>query len=127
MLKNSETRFGIVKYKVLSDPCLSIQAKGLYSLIACYADKNREAYPSASTLADSMDVSQRYLFKLLKDDATVSGLVGTRIYPSVKPQSGTFPCIIYTRTNGNWDYHFKGSSGLIFSRLQILMTRLPTP
>ncbi len=59
------------------------------------------------------------LFKLLKDDATVSGLVGTRIYPSVKPQSGTFPCIIYTRTNGNWDYHFKGSSGLIFSRLQI--------
>ena len=67
MLKNSETRFGIVKYKVLSDPNLSIQAKGLYSLIACYADKNREAYPSASTLADSMNVSQRYIFKLLKE------------------------------------------------------------
>ena len=50
MSKKSD-RFGIVKYKVLSDPSLSIQAKGLYSLIACYADKNREAYPSASTLS----------------------------------------------------------------------------
>ena len=67
MSKKSSDRFGIVKYKVLSDPSLSIQSKGLYSLIACYADKNREAYPSASTLADSMDVSQRYIFKLLKE------------------------------------------------------------
>jgi len=66
MSKNSN-RFGIVQYTVISDPNLSIQAKGLYSLIACYADKNREAYPSASTLADSMNVSQRYIFKLLKE------------------------------------------------------------
>jgi|TARA_R110002012_G_scaffold109803_1_gene253934 DNA-binding IscR family transcriptional regulator len=67
MSKKSNDRFGIVKYKVLSDPSLSIQSKGLYSLIACYVDKNREAYPSASTLADSMDISQRYVFKLLKE------------------------------------------------------------
>jgi len=67
MLKKLSDRFGIIKYKVLSDPNLSIQAKGLYSLIACYADKNREAYPSASTLADSLNVSQRYVFKLLKE------------------------------------------------------------
>ena len=57
MSKKSSDRFGIVKYTVLSDPNLSIQAKGLYSLIACYADKNREAYPAASTLADSLDMS----------------------------------------------------------------------
>jgi len=67
MSKKLSDRFGIVKYTVLSDPNLSIQAKGLYSLIACYADKNREAYPAASTLADSLDVSQRYVFKLLKE------------------------------------------------------------
>ena len=66
MLKNS-SRFGIVKYDVLSDPNISMQAKGLYSLIACYANKDREAYPSASTLADSMSISQRYVFKLLKE------------------------------------------------------------
>ena len=66
MSKNS-SRFGIVKYDVLSDPNISIQAKGLYSLIACYANKEREAYPSASTLADSMSISQRYVFKLLKE------------------------------------------------------------
>jgi len=60
-------RFGIVKYHVLSDPELSIQSKGLYSLLACYADKKRECFPSASTLADSMNVSQRYIFKLLKE------------------------------------------------------------
>ena len=59
MSKKSNDRFGIVKYKVLSDPSLSIQSKGLYSLIACYVDKNREAYPSASTLADSPGIASK--------------------------------------------------------------------
>lgn len=66
-MSKKSNRFGIVKYTVLSDPKISIQAKGLYSLIACYADKNREAFPSVSTLADSMNVSQRYIYKLLNE------------------------------------------------------------
>ena len=59
------------------------------------------------------------IVKLLRDDATVAGLVGARIYPSVKPQSGAFPCVVYSRVDGIRDYHHKGPSGLVNSRLQI--------
>ena len=69
MLKNyNENRYGIVKYRVLSDPELSIQAKGLYSILCCYANANRVCWPSISTLADVADTSQssikRYLAEL---------------------------------------------------------------
>ena len=53
------TKFGIVNFIVLSDPELSIQAKGLYSLLCCYANKKRTCYPSISTLADLMNISTR--------------------------------------------------------------------
>jgi hypothetical protein len=45
-------RFGIVNHEVMTDPELSIQAKGLYALLTCYANKSRTCYPSISTLAD---------------------------------------------------------------------------
>ena len=55
MLKND--RFGIVKHEVMSDPDLSPQAKGLYALLCCYANKNRQCFPTKARLADEMDVS----------------------------------------------------------------------
>ena len=51
-------RFGIVNYDVITDPELSLQAKGLYALLTCYADKSRICYPSISTLADISNKSQ---------------------------------------------------------------------
>jgi len=51
-------RFGIVNYDVITDPELSLQAKGLYALLTCYADKSRTCYPSISTLADISNKSQ---------------------------------------------------------------------
>tara|TARA_R100000541_G_scaffold370_11_gene3182 strand:- start:5850 stop:6098 length:249 start_codon:yes stop_codon:yes gene_type:complete len=61
-------RFGIVMNQVLSDPSLTIQAKGLYALLSCYADKDRKCFPSISTLADQLDVScdtvSRYIREL---------------------------------------------------------------
>jgi hypothetical protein len=51
-------RFGIVNYDVITDPELSLQAKGLYALLTCYADKSRTCYPSISTLADMSNKSQ---------------------------------------------------------------------
>ena len=51
-------RFGIVNYDVITDPELSLQAKGLYALLICYADKSRTCYPSISTLADISNKSQ---------------------------------------------------------------------
>ncbi len=51
-------RFGIVNYDVITDPELSLQAKGLYALLTCYANKSRTCYPSISTLADISNKSQ---------------------------------------------------------------------
>ena len=51
--------FGIVTKDVLDDPELSIQAKGLYSLLCTYANKNRECFPSISLLADQLNLNKR--------------------------------------------------------------------
>lgn len=64
---SNKKSFGIVSKDVLTDPELSIQAKGLYSLLCTYANKQRECFPSRSTLADIMNVSQRYIYKLMKE------------------------------------------------------------
>ena len=49
--------FGIVNKNILTDPELSMQAKGLYALLCTYANKNRTCYPSINTLADLCDVN----------------------------------------------------------------------
>lgn len=66
MFKKS-TRFGIVSYEVISDPNLSIQAKGLYSMLACYANKKRTCWPSISTLSDDLNISQSSTNRLIKE------------------------------------------------------------
>lgn len=59
-------RFGIVSQEVLHDPELSIQAKGLYSFLCTYADKNRECFPSRNTIADYCNISVTYVGILIK-------------------------------------------------------------
>ena len=66
MFKKS-TRFGIVAYEVISDPNLSIQAKALYSMLACYANKERTCWPSISTLSDDLNISQSSTNRLIKE------------------------------------------------------------
>lgn len=60
-------QFGIVSKEVLHDPELSLQAKGLYSLLCTYANKNRTCYPSISTLADLSNKSRSTIDKLIKE------------------------------------------------------------
>jgi len=60
-------RFGIVSYDVMSNPELSSRAKGLYALLCCYADKNRQCYPTKSRLADELNVSYKTLKRYLKE------------------------------------------------------------
>lgn len=60
-------RFGIVNHDVISDPDLSLQAKGLYSLLACYADNARYCYPSISTLADVSNKSTTQISVYIKE------------------------------------------------------------
>lgn len=75
MNTSKTNRFGIVKHDVMSDPDLSPQAKGLYGLLCCYANKKRECYPTKARLADEMNVSfdsiKRY-FRELKSKKYLS-------------------------------------------------------
>ena len=61
------SRFGIVSYEVISDPNLSVQAKALYSILACYANKERTCWPSISTLSDDLNISQSSTNRLIKE------------------------------------------------------------
>ena len=61
------SRFWIVSYEVISDPNLSIQAKALYSMLACYANKERTCWPSISTLSDDLNISQSSNNRLIKE------------------------------------------------------------
>ena len=60
-------RFGIVSRSVITAPDLSMQAKCVYSALACYANKQRSCFPSISTLADDLNVSQRTIKRLIKE------------------------------------------------------------
>jgi len=75
MLNNKFSSFGIVNKDILSDPELSLQAKGLYSLLCTYANQQRQCYPSLNTLADTTNksVSQVSVYiKELKDKKYIS-------------------------------------------------------
>ena len=53
--------------QVITDPSLTIQAKGLYALLSCYADKNRSCYPSLSTLADNLNVTPDSVSRYIRE------------------------------------------------------------
>jgi DNA-binding MarR family transcriptional regulator len=64
---SSNYRFGIVSRDVITEPDLSLQAKAVYSILACYANKQRSCFPSISTLANDLNVSQRTIKRLIKE------------------------------------------------------------
>ena len=63
----SYKRFGIVNKDILTDPTLSLTAKGVYSIICTYADKNRTCFPSINTIADLCDVHPRTIHRKIKE------------------------------------------------------------
>jgi len=58
------------------------------------------------------------LVALLRADATVSGLVGSRIYPIVAPAEATLPALVYQRISGPRVMTHDGPSGLAHPRFQ---------
>ena len=60
-------KFGIVNREVITDPDLSIGAKTLYSVLCCYANKQRTCFPSISTLADDTGSSQSSIDRWIKE------------------------------------------------------------
>jgi DNA-binding MarR family transcriptional regulator len=61
----ADEKFGVVHTRVIHDPDLSLRAKGLYALLATYADKDRICYPMISTLAEISGVSRRTIERTL--------------------------------------------------------------
>ncbi len=66
------------------------------------------------------------LFKLLRDNAAVSAIVMTRIYPIVLDRNVIYPAIVYRELHGSADEHeetLDGSAGLRHSRFGIYSTQ----
>jgi hypothetical protein len=59
------------------------------------------------------------VYARLTTEATVSALVGTRVYPLVLPQPPTFPAIAYTRMPRTEQFTDDGPSGLVDCRIQL--------
>lgn len=52
-------------------------------------------------------------------NATVSGLVSTRVYPNILPQKPTLPALVYSRISGPRIHTLTGTSGWSDARIQI--------
>ena len=53
--------------KVIGDPELTIQAKGIYAILCTFANKNRICFPSIATIADIADLSCRTVDRKIKE------------------------------------------------------------
>jgi hypothetical protein len=51
-MSKTKFSFGIVSKNIMTDPELSLQAKGLYAILCTYANKQRQCYPSLNTLSN---------------------------------------------------------------------------
>ena len=52
---------------VMQDPSLSLRAKGVYGLIATFANKDRECYPSITHLAELAGTGRRTIERAIKE------------------------------------------------------------
>lgn len=55
---------------------------------------------------------------LMADD-TISGLVGSRVYPNKLPENVAYPAIRYEQVSGVREYHLRGPSGRARPRISI--------
>lgn len=54
----------------------------------------------------------------LIDDATITSIVGTRVYWKVRPQNSALPCIVLGTVFGARDQHMEGPIGTQGNRMQ---------
>lgn len=59
------------------------------------------------------------IYSLLKNDGTINGLVGTKIYPNLVPQSIAMPAITYQEISSPREYTASGATGTTEARFQI--------
>lgn len=59
------------------------------------------------------------LQEFLTDDATIAGLIGSRVYPDILPQSVTYPALTYSEVSGVRVRDFDGPTGRARLRISI--------
>ena len=59
---------------------------------------------------------------IIINDATLSGLVGTRVSPRISKTGDTLPRVCYLRTNTDVEYYMGGTSTLRFDSYNIIIT-----
>lgn len=59
------------------------------------------------------------VYSALSGDATVSGYVGTKIYPNIAPKGTAAPYIVYKVTGGIPQNHLRGESVMKNKRIEI--------
>lgn len=58
------------------------------------------------------------LYSYLSNDAGVSGLVSTRIYPDVAPPAATLPYMVYSFVSSQHERYMTGASDFCWRRVQ---------
>lgn len=66
-LNQNMSKYGIVDKDIMTDPDVSLQAKGLYAILTTFADKERKCFPSVSLLADISNKSVSQVSFYLKE------------------------------------------------------------
>ena len=59
-------RFGMVNFEIMNRTDIPANAKTIYACIACFADKNRECYPSKPTLVKMTGLANATFDKHMK-------------------------------------------------------------
>lgn len=103
--------FGTVEKWVLTDPKISISAKGLYALLCAFAGDKGHAFPGTELLSHQLNISKPTLQKVikeLKDHGVVhveqvrrDGRFGHNVY-SLLPK-GYIPTVVKNFDNGKAD------------------------
>ena len=73
-----KAKFGVVTKDVMQDPNLSLQAKGVYGLLATFASKDRTCFPSTTHLAELSGVHKRTIERALVELKKKGYVIKTR-------------------------------------------------
>ena len=65
--KKLKYRYGIVSRDIILNPDVTLQAKALYAVLSCYANKQRSCFPSILTLSNDLNGSERTIKRLIKE------------------------------------------------------------
>lgn len=57
------TTYGVVDFKTITDKRLTIQARGIYCYLACYANKSHTAFPSRERILSELGLSKNGYYK----------------------------------------------------------------